>query len=294
MTNRKKIVFIVNPISGTHNKKKVIEKIQSSSWFSNSDIEVCYTEYAGHAFEIAKKYTERNFDIIVAVGGDGTVNEIARALIHANTALCIIPMGSGNGLARDLKIPLKAYDAMDLLQNGKVTAIDVCYFNDQPYFCTAGVGYDAATCKIFVESHSRGFFSYLIAGLKAYIKIKPVEYKLTIDGNETTHKAIDIIFANARQFGNNAYVSPVADLTDELIDVVVIRPFPWYKSVAICIRLFRKTLHKSQYVEICKCKHVILERPEADCAHFDGESTAAGKRIEINIKPSALKVLVKE
>jgi YegS/Rv2252/BmrU family lipid kinase len=292
MTNRK-IAVIVNPVSGTHDKKKIIEKIQSLSWFHSNHVEVCHTRYAGNAFEIAKKYTEQNFDIVVAVGGDGTVNEIARALINTDTVLCIIPVGSGNGLARDLKIPLKAYDAMHLLQNGKTTTIDVCYFNNQPYLCTAGVGYDAATCKVFVESHRRGFLSYLIAGFKAYIKIKPVEYKLTMDGNESTHKAIDIIFANARQFGNNAYVSPVAELNDELIDVVVIRPFPRYKCIAIAIRLFGKTLHKSQYVDIYKCKHIILERPEADCAHFDGECTTAGKRIEINIKPSALKVLVK-
>ncbi|MDR1551966.1 MAG: diacylglycerol kinase family lipid kinase [Prevotellaceae bacterium] len=290
--NNRKIAFIINPISGTQNKQKIVEKIKNVSWSANDEIEIYYTKCAGDAFESAKKYVEKHFDIVVAVGGDGTVNEIARALIHTDTALCIIPVGSGNGLARDLHIPLKVYNAVNLLQKGKIINIDVCYFNDQPYLCTAGVGYDAAVGKAFAQSRKRGFFSYLIAALKVYIKIKPVEYKLTVDGNEMIHKAFDITFANAGQFGNNAYISPLADLCDDLVDVVVIRPFPWYKCINIGLRLFRKTLHKSKYVKIYKCKHVVLERPEADCAHFDGEFTTAGKRMEIRIEHAALKILV--
>ncbi|MDR0420531.1 MAG: YegS/Rv2252/BmrU family lipid kinase [Prevotellaceae bacterium] len=293
--NTRKIAFIINPVSGTQNKKKIIKKIkQNLSLVNNDEVEIYYTKCAGDAFENAKKYVENNFDIVVAVGGDGTVNEIARALIHTDTALCIIPVGSGNGLARDLHIPLKIYDAMNLLNKGKISSIDVCYFNGQSYLCTAGVGYDASVGKVFAESRKRGFLSYVIAALKVYIRIKPVEYKLTIDGNETVHKAVNITFANAGQFGNNAYISPLSDLRDALVDVVVIRHFPWYRSITIGIRLFRKTLHKSRYVKIYKCKHVILERPETDCAHFDGEPVTAGKRIEITMQPAALKVMVKQ
>jgi YegS/Rv2252/BmrU family lipid kinase len=291
--NGRKIAFIVNPISGTQDKKKVIEKIENTSWLNNDKVEIYYTKCAGDAFESAKKYVEQNFDIVVAVGGDGTVNEIARALIHTETALCIIPVGSGNGLARDLHIPLNIYGAINLLHKGKIINIDTCYFNNHVYLCTAGVGYDAGVSKAFAESRKRGFLSYILAALKVYIRIKPVEYKLVIDGNEMILKAFDITFANAGQFGNNAYISPLADLSDELVDVVVIRPFPWYKSADIGIKLFRKTLHKSKYVKIYKCKHAILERPEADCAHFDGESVIADKRIEIKINPLALKVLIK-
>jgi YegS/Rv2252/BmrU family lipid kinase len=292
MSNRK-IAFIVNPVSGTQNKSKIVEKIKNVSWHNDDEIEIYYTKCAGDAFESAKKYAEKNFDIVAAVGGDGTVNEIARALIHTNTVLSLIPVGSGNGLARDLNIPLKISDAINLLNKGKVTAIDVCYFNNNPYLCTAGVGYDAAVSKAFAQSHKRGFLSYLIASLKVYVKIKPVVYQLTMDGIETTHEAFDITFANAGQFGNNAYIAPLADLRDKLIDVVVIRPFPWYKSVEIGLRLFGKTLHRSKYVKIYKCEHVVLERPEDDCAHFDGEFVTAGKRIEISIKPASLKVLTK-
>ncbi|MDR2126375.1 MAG: diacylglycerol kinase family lipid kinase [Prevotellaceae bacterium] len=292
MSNRK-IAFIVNPVSGTQNKKKIVEKIKNSSCFNNDEIEIYYTKCAGDAFESAKQYAEKNFDIVVAVGGDGTVNEIARALIHANTALSLIPVGSGNGLARDLHIPLKIDDAINLLDKGKIINIDVCHFNSHPYLCTAGVGYDAAVSKAFAQSHTRGFLSYFIASLKVYMKIKPDTYKLTIDGTETTHEAFDVTFANAGQFGNNAYIAPLADLSDALIDVVVIRPFPWYKCIAISIRLFGKTLHKSKYVKIYKCKHAVIERSEAGCAHFDGESVNADKRMEIRIEPSALKVVVK-
>ncbi|MDR1983877.1 MAG: diacylglycerol kinase family lipid kinase [Prevotellaceae bacterium] len=291
MDNRK-IAFIINPVSGTKSKEKIVDKIQSIAWLAGDMVDIYYTKCIGDAFETAKKYVEQNFDIIVAVGGDGTVNEIARALVHTNTALCIIPVGSGNGLARDLHISLNIYDAINLLRRGKIINIDVCYFNNRPYFCTAGVGYDAAVGKVFAQSRKRGFLSYLIASIKVYIKIKPVEYKITLDGNEITQKAFDITFANAGQFGNNAYISPLADLRDNLIDVVIIRPFPWYKSIDLGLRLFTKTLHKSKYVKIYKCKHAVLERPAIDCAHFDGESITADKRIEINIEPSALKVLV--
>jgi YegS/Rv2252/BmrU family lipid kinase len=292
MSNRK-IAFIVNPVSGTGDKKKIIKKIQSTAWLADEDIEIYYTQYAGDAFESTKKYVAKGFDIVVAVGGDGTVNEIASALIHTDTALCIIPIGSGNGLARDLHIPLKISDAVNLLQKSKTANIDVCYFNDKPYFCTAGVGYDAAVGKIFTESRRRGFLSYVVSSLKVYLKIKPAKYRLTIDGDQITQNAFDVTFANASQFGNNAYIAPLADLSDGFIDVVVVRSFPWYKSAAIGVRLFMKNLHKSQYVKIYKCKNVVLERPSADCAHIDGESITADKRIEIKIEPSALKVLVK-
>jgi YegS/Rv2252/BmrU family lipid kinase len=292
MSNRK-IAFIINPVSGTQNKEKIVKKIENAFRIDNDEVEIYYTKCAGDAFESAKRYAQKNFDIVVAVGGDGTVNEIAGALINANTVLGLVPIGSGNGLARDLHIPLKVCDAVNLLREGKITTIDVCYFNDHPYLCTAGVGYDAAVSKAFAQSHKRGFLAYLISALKVYIKMKPDVYKLTVDGVETAHKAFDITFANAGQFGNNAYISPLADLHDNLIDVVVIRPFPWYKCIAIGVRLFRKTLHKSKYVKIYKCKHAVLERYKDGCAHFDGEFTDAGKRIEISIQPAALKVLVK-
>jgi len=291
--NNKKIAFIVNPISGTVNKTKVVDKIKAASWFAESNAEIYFTKCAGDASEKTKDYVAQGFDIVVAVGGDGTVNEIASSLIHTNTALAIIPIGSGNGLARDLHIPLKVPKALQLLQNGKVSNIDACYFNGHPYFCTAGVGYDAEVGTTFAASGKRGFVSYVIAALKAYIKMPFTEYKLIIDDKEEINKvAFDITFANAGQFGNDAYISPLADLRDGLIDVVVIRKFPWYKCVQVGLRLFTKRLHKSRYVKIYQCKKAVLERPASACAHFDGEPFVAGTRIEISVDNSALKVIV--
>ena len=290
----RKIVFIINPIAGRENKEKVVTKIKSAQYIADDSIEIYYTKCAGDAFEEAKRCVEKKIDIVVAVGGDGTVNEIARALIHSDTALCIIPIGSGNGLARDLHIPLKVNAAVDLLQHGEIRSIDVCYFNNQPYVCTAGVGFDAEVGKVFAESKNRGLLQYLFSSLKVYVKMKPVDYKIIIDGNEMRQKAFDITFANAGQFGNNAYISPVADLRDGLIDAVVMRPFPWYMSAALGLQLFTKRLHKSRYVKIYKCKSAVLERAEAGFAHFDGEPVVADKRIEVSITPLALKVVVKK
>ncbi|MDR3286854.1 MAG: YegS/Rv2252/BmrU family lipid kinase [Prevotellaceae bacterium] len=291
----KLIAFIINPISGSKNKNNIVKQIKAAAWFANNTVEIYFTKCAGDAFENAKKYVERNFDIVVAVGGDGTINEIACALIHSNTALAIIPCGSGNGLARELRIPLRVDKALQLLNEAKISDIDVCYFNEHPYFCTAGVGFDAAVSKVFAESRKRGFFSYLISGLNAYIKMKPVRSKLTIDGEiiitPKTFKAFDITFANAKQFGNNAYISPLADLRDGVIDVVVIRSFPWFSCPIMGLRLFMKNIHKSKYVKIYKCKHAVLEISENDCAHYDGESVAAKNRVEIKIEALGLKVV---
>ncbi|MDR3227342.1 MAG: diacylglycerol kinase family lipid kinase [Prevotellaceae bacterium] len=287
----KLIAFIINPISGSKNKNNIVNQIKTADWFAKNTVEIYFTKCAGDAFENAKKYVERNFDIVVAVGGDGTINEIACALIHTKTALAIIPCGSGNGLARELHIPLKANKALQLLTEAKISDIDVCYFNEHPYFCTAGVGFDAAVSKVFAESGKRGFFSYLISGLNAYIKMKPVRCKLTIGDETISAKAFDITFANAKQFGNNAYISPLADLRDGIIDVVLIRSFPWFSCPIMGMRLFMKNIHKSKYVKIYKCKHAVLEVSENDCAHYDGESVPAKTRIEIKIEPLALKVV---
>lgn len=291
MSNRK-IAFIVNPISGTKNKSEIIEKFKKIPSITNDIVEVYITKCAGDACEQSKKYAEQNFDIVVAVGGDGTVNEVAHGLVDTHTALGIIPLGSGNGLARELKISLKPKVAVDLLKDGIISEIDVCTLNGRPFFCTAGVGYDANVSKVFADAKTRGFFTYMISGLKAYIRMKPTNYKLTIDDKTYTPRAFDITFANAGQFGNDAYIAPLADLRDGLIDVVVIRPFPWYKCVAVGMRLFFKNMHKSRYVSVYKCNRAVLERPAKDYLHYDGEVSLGETKLEFGIKPKALKVLI--
>ncbi|MDR0829559.1 MAG: diacylglycerol kinase family lipid kinase [Prevotellaceae bacterium] len=291
--SKRKIAFIINPISGTGNKTKVVEKIKAAVWFDACDTEIYFTKCSGDARRQAKEYAAQDFDVVVAVGGDGTVNEVGSALAETASALAIIPAGSGNGLARDLHIPFNISDTLDLIEKGEILKIDVGYFNGQPYFCTAGVGYDALVGKVFADSGKRGFVSYIIATIKAYIKLKPTNYRLTLDGEIIEREAVDVTFANAGQFGNDAYISPIADLRDGLIDVVVIRRFPWYKAAFVALRLFRKTMHKSRYVNIYKCKNAILERSSADIAHFDGEPFIDGERIEISLKHLALKILTK-
>lgn len=156
-----RLLFIINPISGTSRKGKIIKAIERRIDAQRFSVEFRYTEYAGHAVEIARQAAEDGVDIVVAVGGDGTVNEVARSLVHTNTALAIVPSGSGNGLARHLLIPMDIEKALDIINANVVTELDYGLINDKPFFCTCGVGFDAFISLKFAEAGSRGLKTYL-------------------------------------------------------------------------------------------------------------------------------------
>jgi len=289
----KKIAFIINPKSGIISKSQYPKLIQKYFPINEFDIDI-YTTSAPHdAFHKAQQYVVNQFDAVVAIGGDGTVNEVGRALVGTNVPLGIVPSGSGNGLALHLKIPLQASAALKRIRRFHERTIDSGLINDIPFFCTAGVGYDAFIANRFAESGRRGPMVYMGEVIFQYFDYKSKWYKLIIDGKENIErKAFLITFANASQWGNNIVIAPNASIDDGLLDVVVLSEFPIYEAPRLSLHLLVRQLDKTRYVETFKCKSLVVERKHADYIHFDGEPGTMGKHLEIKVLHNQLKVLV--
>lgn len=289
---KKNITVIVNPISGTKNKTSVIQAIKERLDEKLYDVRIVKTEYAGHGVKIAMEERDKGTDIVVAVGGDGTVNEIGRALIDSQTAMAIIPCGSGNGLARHLHIPMSVSKAIDVINSGKVETIDYGRINTLPFFCTCGVGFDAFISMEFAKKRTRGFVTYIETTLTEFLKYKPEKYTLTIDGDEREYKAFLIAVGNASQYGNNAYIAPKATLTDGLLDVIILKPFKIYDVPVLAYRLFNKSIEGSVHIQKVQCRHVTIHRQNAGSVHLDGEPCEMDKDIDIQIQHNGLNMVV--
>ena len=249
-SEKKHITFIVNPISGTQEKEQIIALINEYLDIDKYTFQIIYTQYAGHAEEIAAQCAEDSHFAVVAVGGDGTVNEVARALTHTHTALGIIPCGSGNGLARHLQISMQPRKAIEAINEGIIERIDYGTINRRKFFCTCGVGFDAFVSLKFAEAGKRGLNTYIEQSLNASLNYKPETYKLTIDGNETEiYQAFLIACGNAAQYGNNAYIAPKATLTDGLLDVTILNPFTPLDVPSLALQLFTKTIDQNSHIK---------------------------------------------
>ena len=290
--NRKRILAIINPVSGTSNKDKIPRLIDTVVDHDQNDVSIIATEYAGHAREIATDAVKDGFDVVVAIGGDGTVNEVGSSLCGTSTALAIVPCGSGNGLARHLRISMNASRALQVLNNGVVGEFDFCTVNDKPFFCTCGMGFDAKVSDKFANEGTRGFITYIKTTLAEYIKYKPQRYIIDIDGERLEEKAFVIACCNAAQYGNNAYIAPRASLQDGLIDVTVMHPFNIVQSPLIGARLFLRQLGHDHHVSIYRGKHVVIERDHDDVMHIDGDPMMMPARLVIKNRQRGIRILV--
>lgn len=291
-SEKKKIAFIVNPASGTLGKEQILnwlnEKLDREKYIP----QILYTERAGHAVELAAQMVEENAFAVVAIGGDGTINEVARSLVHTDTALGIIPCGSGNGLARHLEIPMDARKAIAIINEGLTTSIDYGMINEQPFFCTCGVGFDAFVSKKFAEAGKRGPLTYIEKTVKESLNYRPETYTVEIDGKQLEFKAFVIACGNASQYGNNAYITPRATLTDGMLDVTIIEPFTMLEAPTISFQLFTKTLDQNEHIRSYRCRTLRILRGAEGVAHFDGDPIMLGKDIEVKIIQQGLNVIV--
>lgn len=283
--------FVMNPKSGTTTPAQKNKITQLVGKYANSKL--LFTEYSGHATEIAQRAVSESVAKVIAIGGDGTVNEVARGLIGSETALGIIPIGSGNGLARHLQIPLKIDSAINYCLSEQTTKMDVCFLNDIPFFCTAGVGFDAFVANEFAQQESRGLKTYAKMSLKSFRTYKPETYDLqSKQGFMNAKMAFSITFANATQYGNNALISPKSKINDGLIEMVVLKPFPFGAAPIIGVRLFRGTLPNSRYIEMESEEHFVLKSENNLLVHYDGEPLQLDTNIlKISLKPKALNVV---
>ncbi len=291
MTKKKEIVFIVNPISGTHSKDEVPSLIEENLEKDHFDYQICFTEYAGHAAEIAKACAERQTDIVVAVGGDGTVNEVARSLTHSFTALGIIPCGSGNGLARHLCIPLDTKKAIQIINACKIETFDYGMINELPFFCTCGMGFDAFISLKFAEAGKRGPITYVENVLKEGLKYKPETYEVSDDTGKKRYKAFLIACANASQYGNNAYIAPGATMKDGEMDVIIMEPFDALEAPQIAADLFMKTITNNSKIKTFRTKSLHIKRKGPGAIHYDGDPIMTGEEIEVHIEHEGIRIL---
>ncbi len=291
MTKKKEIVFIVNPISGTHSKDEVPSLIEENLEKDHFDYQICFTEYAGHAAEIAKACAERQTDIVVAVGGDGTVNEVARSLTHSFTALGIIPCGSGNGLARHLCLPLDPKKAIQIINACKIETFDYGVINDLPFFCTCGMGFDAFISLKFAEAGKRGPITYVENVLKEGLKYKPETYEVSDDTGKKRYKAFLIACANASQYGNNAYIAPGATMKDGEMDVIIMEPFDALEAPQIAADLFMKTITNNSKIKTFRTKSLHIKRKGPGAIHYDGDPIMTGEEIEVHIEHEGIRIL---
>ena len=288
---KKKILAIINPISGIRPKNNIPDLIHENIDSSRFDIEIAFTEYAGHATILAKNAVENHTDYVIAIGGDGTINETAKALIHTDTALAIIPLGSGNGLARHLQIPLDIVKALRVVNEEHIIQIDYCKANEHIFFCTAGIGFDALIIKKFAEDKHRGGLTYIKNVLLEYISYKPQTYQIFTKSGKVVEKAFLIACGNASQYGNNAYIAPGANMQDGLMDITVIKPFTHLEEHKLEIQLFTRQLERNSKIEILKERSIkiILEKPEV--MHIDGEPIMMEKEIIVETLSKQLNIL---
>ncbi len=290
-----KILFIVNPVSGRGNGRRLADFIIRRISRVGASVEpvVVFTSGKKDISRVVAGGLNQGIRKFVAVGGDGTVNEVASALVHTDGIMGIIPNGSGNGLARHLKIPRKVSSALKIILGGRVCNIDYGLLDKQAFFCVSGVGFDARIGDVYSADKSRGFSSYARAIVREYFKYKPQKYRLLIDGKQKIRvRALLITFANASQYGNNAFIAPGADVSDGLLDVCILRPFSIFSSPGIVCALFGKRLDRSSLLQTIKCREVEVRQQNPGSAHYDGEPGKAGRKIRISLVSQGLRVLV--
>ncbi|MDO4496856.1 MAG: diacylglycerol kinase family lipid kinase [Bacteroidales bacterium] len=290
----RRIDFIVNPISGTHGKGELPALVAKMFPYPRFDVRIHITTRAGQGFQIAKEAIDRNSDTIVAVGGDGTVNEIASALAGCTRVkLGIIPMGSGNGLALHAEIPLVMEEALEVIKNGHSELIDYGDVNGHLFFTTAGTGFDADVGEHFSKMGMRGPITYGRAIVEKAFHYQPRTYTIYTDHKVIKQEAFMITVGNAAQWGNHFYVAPGASQQDGLFNVTIVKPFlVLLNAPVMAIQLISRQFDQNRHVETFETRHLRIESEELGYFHVDGEPIKLESPVEITMHAASLRILV--
>lgn len=289
---KKKIIFVINPISGVGKQKTVEKAIERYLDKSKFEYEIKYTTHHKHAIEVSKNAADNKYDAVIAVGGDGSVNEIGQSLIDTDTAIGIIPAGSGNGLAHFIDIPFNVAKAIRVINKFKTIKIDTATINDYPFISIAGVGFDALIAKNFSKSKKRGFWPYCKLVAKDIFFFRPNRFKLYVDGRIIKRRALLVSFANSNQWGFNATIAPTASLTDGLLDVCIVRRLPAIVIPVLAVFLFLRLLDKTIYLEIIKASNIRIIQRVKHITQVDGEPLELTRDLNIRVKPLSLHIIV--
>jgi YegS/Rv2252/BmrU family lipid kinase len=290
--SHKHIVFIVNPKSGVERQKEISRAVTAHLDPKRYTHEILNTQYAKHGTELAREAAEKGAYAVVAVGGDGSVNDIVLGLIGTDTILGIIPKGSGNGMARTMGIPLDVAAAVQLINRGKVGTIDVGYANEQLFVSNAGVAFDALISKKFAKSKKRGLMVYSWLVTKYLWLYKTWNFDITIDGKKLQENAFMVNVANGTQFGYNFRIAPMARYDDGILDIIIIRKFPKILGGLIAFRAMTGTIAQSPYVQHHTGKEITISHPSLSLMQTDGDAHPCSNSITFRVVPGAQRVLV--
>lgn len=290
----RKILFIINRKAGTDREKRldgIIRRYLTPKAFS---VQIRHLEYLGHGTDLAREAVVNGIDTVVAVGGDGSINEIAQGLVGTNTALAIIPLGSGNGLARALKIPLKVSRALEVIADGKRQAIDVGYANEYLFLSNAGVGFDALVADQFRHKTKRGLWGYAKLVIKSFSSYKGPSYEISVDGKQMQERAFLLSVANGNQFGYEFKLAPTANVFDGKLDVCVVPPIRFLELIPIGLYSLLGNIDKTRYMQHYTGETIVVKSDELLHLQVDGDAVPLKEdgKVAFRIHPGALQVIV--
>lgn len=291
---RKRLLLIVNPISGTRDKAKLVPQLEAKLSEKNFEVVTRYTTAKGDASEYARYAVTERYDAVAACGGDGTVNETARALCGTDMPMAIIPSGSGNGLARHIGLTIDELAAVDIIDFDNVCECDYGEVNGDRFFTTFGLGFDAAVAKKFSEESTRGKTTYIKDAFIEFAKYRPQEYTVMVEGVSSFDvKAYLIAVCNASQYGNNAYIAPQASITDGVLDVIIMKDAPHFQTLLAGIDMLTGCLPNNKQIDIIRCGRVNITPKSRDChVHLDGDPYPVADNYEVSIFPGQLRLFV--
>lgn len=290
--DNKQLLLIINPISGTGNKRGLTELVEKRMSPLGYKTHVKFTTGRGDATQFAREAIDNRFSAVLAAGGDGTINETATALCDSKVALGIIPAGSGNGLARHLNIPIDPVASLNIIAENNIVDCDYCSVNGRPFFCTFGIGFDATVSEKFAQQGKRGKFMYVKSAFEEYLKYHSQVYSITANGVTLTEKAFLIACCNASQYGNNAYIAPSASITDGMMDITIVHSGNLLDNTKIGLDLFSGYLNRNTLIHTIRTSSAVITRTEAGPAHLDGEPMSMPERMEVKCHHKALPIFV--
>jgi diacylglycerol kinase (ATP) len=284
-----KLRFIINPISGKAKHLDIADLIETQLDPAKHQFDYFFTEGPKQATELAKQAVKEKIDVVIAVGGDGTLNECANGVVGSKTALGVIPCGSGNGFAFHFKMNKQIAKAIEQLNTCSIKTIDSCTANGHPFFNVSGTGFDAHIAHLFSTLQIRGFLNYVKLVLKECILFKSRKYNIEIDGKELEFDAFMVSWANASQFGNNATISPLGKEDDGQFEICVLKKLPKILIPVMLYKLFTNSIHHSKYMEIISCKEAVVHCQNGQ-SHLDGEPIDLGQKINLNLLPKSIHI----
>jgi diacylglycerol kinase (ATP) len=288
---KERIRFIINPISGVGKKGKLPSLIAAHLDLNRFEYEICYSQYRNHAKELAKESIDLKFNVVCAVGGDGSVNEVGTALIGSNVKLAIIPTGSGNGLARHLNIPMGIKDAIECINRNESISMDTVMVNDKSFLGVGGYGFDALVAEKFDQHSRRGLRAYVYLVFREFFRYNPINVSIDLDGKIKSLPVFLCTIANSSQFGNGFTISPKSDVTDGKLELYLMRPFKIWNLPGLLIKFFRKKADKTRFSEVISFKNAKIKLSRK-MAHYDGEPIQVRDEINVRVVPASLNIVI--